>query len=249
MIDFTSAKSTLMRPGVVIRSVIPPTPCSSTSSAILKASIIDTPGVGQFQQALVGDDDEGVDLVPQRLDPLLGLDRAAPPLEAERPGDDGHGQGPDPPGDAGDDGGAAGAGAATLAGGDEDHVGAAQGILDLVLMGQGGLAAHIGVGAGAEAPGEVPADVEFEVGIRHQQRLGVGVDGDELDAAQASLDHPVDGVDATTAHADDLDHGQVGLRAERFGCHGRTSPADANPIRRRAHPGARRQRPGPRPEV
>ena len=43
MIDLTSAKSTLINPGVVMRSVIPPTPCNSTSSAILKASIIDTP--------------------------------------------------------------------------------------------------------------------------------------------------------------------------------------------------------------
>ncbi len=37
MIIFTSAKSVLMRPGVVIRLVMPDTPCSSTSSAILKA--------------------------------------------------------------------------------------------------------------------------------------------------------------------------------------------------------------------
>ena len=37
MIMRTSAKSVLMSPGVVIRSVMPCTPCSSTSSAILKA--------------------------------------------------------------------------------------------------------------------------------------------------------------------------------------------------------------------
>ena len=37
MIIFTSAKSVLMRPGVVMRSVMPCTPCSRTSSAILKA--------------------------------------------------------------------------------------------------------------------------------------------------------------------------------------------------------------------
>ena len=36
--DFTSAKSRLIRPGVVIRSVMPETPCSSTWSACLKAS-------------------------------------------------------------------------------------------------------------------------------------------------------------------------------------------------------------------
>ena len=40
--DFTSAKSRLIRPGVVIRSVIPCTPDRSTWSADLKASSIDT---------------------------------------------------------------------------------------------------------------------------------------------------------------------------------------------------------------
>ena len=41
MIIFTSAKSVLMSPGMVIRSVMPCTPCRSTSSAILKALTID----------------------------------------------------------------------------------------------------------------------------------------------------------------------------------------------------------------
>ena len=40
-IIFTSAKSVLMRPGVVMRSVMPCTPCNNTSSAILNAFNID----------------------------------------------------------------------------------------------------------------------------------------------------------------------------------------------------------------
>ena len=79
----------------------------------------------------------------------------------------------------------------------------------------GGLAADLGVGAGAEAAGELAADVELDVGVAHQQRLRVGVDGDELDALEADLDHPVDGVDAAAADADDLDDRQVVLRS----CH------------------------------
>ena len=43
MTDLTSAKSRLIRPGVVMRSVIPWTPESSTWSALRKASSIDTP--------------------------------------------------------------------------------------------------------------------------------------------------------------------------------------------------------------
>ena len=47
------------------------------------------------------------------------------------------------------------------------------------------------------------------IGLRHKQRLLVGVDGDELDAFQASFNHTVDGVSAATADANDLNDGQM----------------------------------------
>ena len=50
------------------------------------------------------------------------------------------------------------------------------------------------------------ADVDLHVGVAHQERLRVGIDGDELDARQARVDHAVDGVRATAADADDFDH-------------------------------------------
>ncbi len=96
--------------------------------------------------------------------------------------------------------------------GDEHHVGALQHLLDLVAVVLGGLAADLGIGAGAETPRELAADVELHVGVAHQQRLRVGVHRDELDALQAGVDHPVDGVAAAAADADDLDHREVVLR-------------------------------------
>ena len=64
---------------------------------------------------------------------------------------------------------------------------------------------------GAEAPRGLPADVELHLRVGHEQRLGVGVDGDELDAPEACLDHPVHRVHAAATDADDLDHGEVVL--------------------------------------
>ncbi len=136
-------------------------------------------------------------------------------LEGERPGDHADGQRAERAGDVGHDGRAAGAGAAALAGGHEDHVGALEDLLDLLAVVLGRLAADVRVGAGAESAGELAADVELDVGVAHQQRLRVGVDGDELDALEADLDHPVDGVDATAADTDDLDDCEVVLRC----CH------------------------------
>ena len=136
-------------------------------------------------------------------------------LEGERSGDDADGQCAQLAGDARHDRRAAGAGAAALAGGDEDHVGPLEDLLDLLRVVLGGLAADLRVGPGAEPAGELTPDVELDVGVAHEQRLRVGVDGDELDAAQPDLDHPVDGVDAAAADPDDLDDRDVVLRS----CH------------------------------
>jgi hypothetical protein len=86
-------------------------------------------------------------------------------------------------------------------------VGAAQQLLDVVLGVLGGLAPDLGVGARAQTAGRVASDVELDVGVAHQQRLRVGIDGDELDALEALFDHPVDGIDAAAADADHLDDG------------------------------------------
>ena len=97
------------------------------------------------------------------------------------------------------------------------HVGAREHLFDLVAVVLGGVVADVGVGAGAEAAGQLAADVELDVGVAHQQRLRVGVDGDELDALEPDLDHAVDGVDAAAADADHLDDRQVVVRR----CHQR----------------------------
>ncbi len=131
------------------------------------------------------------------------------PSNEEGPRDDTDRQCAQLAGDGGHDGRTAGAGTAALAGGDEHHVGAAQQFLDLILGVLGGLFPDFGVGTGTQPPGRLASDVELDVGVGHQQRLGVGVDRDELHALEALLDHPVDGVDAAAADPDDFDDGQV----------------------------------------
>jgi hypothetical protein len=67
----------------------------------------------------------------------------------------------------------------------------------------------LGVGAGAQALGQGAAEPDLvgrEVGL---ERLAVGVGRHELDAVEVTADHGVDGVAATTAHADDQDLGVV----------------------------------------
>ena len=161
--------------------------------------------VGDLQEAVIGDDDEGVDFLAQRLDTVLGLGRAAAPLEGEGTGDHTDGQRANALGQAGDDGGRSGAGAAPFTRGDEDHVRAVEGLADLRLVVLCGLAADRRVGSRPQTSGQVPPDVELDVSVGHEQRLGVGVHGDELHATQIGLDHAVDGVNAASANTDDLD--------------------------------------------
>ena len=153
MIVRTSAKSRLIRPGQ--RDQVGDALDALTQDVVGDAERFDHRGVAveHGQQAVVRDDDQGVDLLRQRLDPGLGLVAAARALELERPRDDADRQRADLAGDLGDHRRCAGAGAAAGAGGDEHHVGAAQQRLDLVVLVARGLPAEIRVGARAEPTG------------------------------------------------------------------------------------------------
>ena len=82
-------------------------------------------------------------------------------LELERRRDDPDRQRAELPGDPRDDGCRTGARTAALAGGDEDHVGAAQRRADLVVRVLGRQPARFRVGARTEAVGDLLADVDL----------------------------------------------------------------------------------------
>ena len=217
MIIFTSAKSVLMRPGVVMRSVMPCTPWRRTSSAILKALSIDVLSLDTVSSRSFGMTMRVSTFSFRRWMPCSAWTERRRPSKANGRVTTPMVSAPSALGHLGDDGRATGAGAAALAGGDEDHVGALEHLLDLVAVLLGGLPADLGVRPGAEAPGQLAADVELHVGVAHEQRLGIGVDGDELDALEPGVDHAVDGVDAAAADADDLDDREVVLRVADHG--------------------------------
>ena len=162
------------------------------------------------EQLLVRNDDQRVDLVAELLDPVESLLHALGALELERLGDDADRERADLLlGDLGDDGGRTGSGAASLAGGDEDHVGALQRLLDVVAALGRGSGTDLGLTAGAEAAGQLLADRELDVGVAGAERLRVGVDGEELDPLESCVDHAGHRIRAAAAGADNLDHRQV----------------------------------------
>ncbi|MND28511.1 hypothetical protein D3C80_189950 [compost metagenome] len=104
-----------------------------------------------------------------------------------------------------DDRGSTRAGAAAHAGGDEAHVGTVQVIDDLVDALFSSRAADFRLGTGAEAFGDVDAELNDPVCLRHGQRLSIRVGDDEVDALEAGRDHVVDSVTTTATDTEDGD--------------------------------------------
>ena len=160
--------------------------------------------IGGVLESIIGDDNQGVHPVLELGDARLGSPHPAGAFKAEGLGDHSHRQDIQLLGDLRHDGRTAGAGAAAHTGGDEHHIGILQRLGDLVAALLGALTAHLGVGAGALAMGQLLADLDLIVGAGHVQRLLVRIDGHKIHALGAGFHHSVHHVVSAAADADDL---------------------------------------------
>jgi hypothetical protein len=135
----------------------------------------------------------------------FSVHRSAPTLEPEGAGHHTHRERPELTSHGGHDGCSPSAGSATLTGRDEHHIRALQGIFDVWSMRLGGIEAHVGICSSTETSRQVATDIQLDIGIRHEQCLGVGIDGNELNSPQAMVDHSVDGVHPSSTDSDDFD--------------------------------------------
>ena len=87
-------------------------------------------------------------------------------------------------------------------------------IADLVDHLLGRRAPDLGLRAGAETLGDLHAHLDDALGLRHGERLRVGVGDDEVDALKTGRDHVVDGVAAGAA---DPEHGDPRLQLTDIG--------------------------------
>ena len=171
---------------------------------------------GDAEKPLVRDDHEGIHLVLELPDALLGLLHAPLAFEDEGFGHHAHRERPDLARHAGDDRRAARAGAAAHAGGDEDHVGAREELAETLLVFHRGATAHFRIGAGPEPLGQGVADLDLDLGLAGVQRLAVRVGHDEVHALEAFLDHRIDRVAAAAADTDGLDPSSGIYRVHHF---------------------------------
>ena len=158
--------------------------------------------VGDAEQVLVRDDQQGVDFGAQVDNALLGNHHAALALEVERLGNHADGEDLLLLRDTRDDRGSARPRAAAHAGGDEAHMRPVQDLLDLVSGFLGRFRADIRIGACAEARRLADTELDLDRRLRPRQGLRIGVRDHEFDTLEARVDHVVDGVAARAAHAD-----------------------------------------------
>ena len=208
MIDLTSAKSRLIRPGFVIRSRDALDGLAEDVVGHLEGVLDRGVQADRLEQPLVGDGDDRVHGRLEVVQALLGLLGPDPALELERQGADGDAEDVELGGQVGDDRRRARPRPAAQAGRQEDHVRALEELEELLGVLHGRLFARLGPAARAQPLGQLGADLDL---VRRPgccvQRLEVGVDGDEIDALDPGLDHPVEGVAAPSADADDPDLG------------------------------------------
>ena len=156
----TSAKSTLMRPGRVISSAMPCTAPCSTWLALLKASnnvVLAPSTVSSFWFGIVISEST---YLPSSADAVIRDQRALAAFHLERTRDHGHREDAEFLRDLRDHRRRARARATAHAGGDEQHVAAFDHLDDAIAIFHRRLAAHFGIGAGAETLGDVAADLQ-----------------------------------------------------------------------------------------
>jgi len=155
-----------------------------------------------FQNLVVGDDDQAVDIFLQLLQTFLGLDHALLAFERERLRDNADGQASELLGNLCKQRGCTSAGAAAQSCGQEDHVRAVNGFADCFFALHRRLAAVVRISAGAQA---VLAELNLVSDRRHVQSLQIRVRDVELHALNTFLHHPVHRIVAGAADSENLD--------------------------------------------
>lgn len=164
-----------------------------------------------LQQAVVGNDHQGIHPLHQILDAAFGVFHALFAFKKEGLGDDAYGQTSQIARHFRHDGRGARARSAAHARRDEHQIRPFEHLGNFFAAFLGSPAADIRDCAGAQALGQFIANLQAVGRERHGQRLLVGVDGNKFHAAQALFHHAVDGVAARASTADDLNGSETVL--------------------------------------
>ena len=178
--------------------------------------------IGQTEQVLVWNDDQGVNDLLQSGDALLGLTHALGPFELEGLGHHTHSQHTQLTRGLRDDRGRAGAGAAAHASRNEAHVRPGQMVDDFFDRFFGRSTPDRGARTRAQPFGHLDTDLQPMLGLVLLKRLRVGVGHNEIDTLELLVDHVIDRIAARAAdakHGDPRGQFLAPLRFNEIQCH------------------------------
>ena len=155
-----------------------------------------------LQQAIIGDHYQRIHALLQLVDAKLCVLHALLALKEEGLGHNGNGKAAQLAGDFCHHRGRARAGAAAHTGGNKHQIGALERAGDFLAAFLSGTAADIGHSARTQTLGQLLADLNLGTGLAQTQRLTIGINGDEIHAAQPGVHHAVDSIVAAAAAAD-----------------------------------------------
>ena len=161
--------------------------------------------VGDEFQAVVRDDNHGIDLIGEVGNAGLGLFHTVCTFKAEGLRHDGDSQDARVVRDLRNNRRSACSGTAAHTGGDEDHVGALEHLRNERFGFLGGLLADIRLRACAHATGQLFTDLHFVFALGLFKVLLIGIDCDKFNALDIGRDHAVDNIVAGAADANDFD--------------------------------------------
>jgi len=165
--------------------------------------------VGQAEQPVVGDGNEGIDHPLEGLEAFFGVAQPDLAFNQERLGDDRYGECSQFLADLGRDGGTTGPRTAPQACGNEHHIAAVNRFPDLLQVFLGRLGAGFRVATRPQTLGEIHSQLNLHWRQTSFQSLEIGIGRDELDAVEPRADHVIDGITAPATNSQHLDFRSV----------------------------------------
>ncbi len=165
--------------------------------------------LGDLQQAIIGDNNEGIHRLAQFRDTHGGVIGTLGTFKFKGTGHDADSQRSQIPSHLGNHGGGTGAGPSAFTSSDEHHIRAFEGALDNFHVFFRGALTHRRIRTRSQALRNLATNIEFGFRFGFHQGLPVGVNGNKFHTGKSVLNHAVNSVDTAPADPDDFDIGGV----------------------------------------
>ena len=158
--------------------------------------------ISNVEELIIGNYDQGVNILLDLTDTTLSVHRTARTFETERTGNNCDCQDTEFTGDLSNYRSSTCTGTTTHTSGDEQHIGSADRLSDLIFTFFSSLLANRRISAASKTSGDLLTDLDRDLRLRTCECLMVCINGNKIDALNRALDHTVNSVTSAAADTD-----------------------------------------------